>query len=61
MSVMELLTISEAAEMFKVSETTVRRNLSSIPHIRIGNQIRIPLDKLNEWIEAQLRGENKHE
>jgi len=54
---MELLTITEAAEMFKVSETTVRRNLSSIPHIRIGNQIRIPVDKLNEWIEAQLKGE----
>ena len=55
MSSMELLTISEAADMFKVSTTTIRRNLTSIPHIRIGNQIRIPVDKLNAWIDAQLR------
>ena len=54
---MELLTISEAADMFKVSTTTIRRNLTSIPHIRIGNQIRIPVDKLNAWIDAQLRGD----
>jgi|TARA_B100000085_G_C18490781_1_gene491189 excisionase family DNA binding protein len=57
MSNMELLTISEAADMFKVSTTTIRRNLTSIPHIRIGNQIRIPVDKLNAWIDAQLRGD----
>lgn len=57
MSIMELLTISEAADMFKVSTTTIRRNLTSIPHIRIGNQIRIPVDKLNAWIDAQLRGD----
>ena len=57
MSGMELLTISEAADMFKVSTTTIRRNLTSIPHIRIGNQIRIPVDKLNAWIDAQLRGD----
>ncbi len=57
MSSMELLTISEAADMFKVSTTTIRRNLTSIPHIRIGNQIRIPVDKLNAWIDAQLRGD----
>ena len=56
MSSMELLTISGAADMFKVSTTTIRRNLS-IPHIRIGNQIRIPVDKLNAWIDAQLRGD----
>jgi len=54
---MELLTISEAADMFKVSTTTIRRNLTSIPLIRIGNQIRIPVDKLNAWIDAQLRGD----
>ena len=57
MSSMELLTISEAADMFKVSSTTIRRNLTSSPHIRIGNQIRIPVDKLNAWIDAQLRGD----
>ena len=57
MSSMELLTIAEAAYMFKVSTTTIRRNLTSIPHIRIGNQIRIPVDKLNAWIDAQLRGD----
>ena len=57
MSSMELLTISEAADMFKVSTTTIRRNLTSIPLIRIGNQIRIPVDKLNAWIDAQLRGD----
>ena len=57
MGSMELLTISEAADMFKVSSTTIRRNLTSIPHIRIGNQIRIPVDKLNAWIDAQLRGD----
>jgi len=57
MGSMELLTISEAADMFKVSTTTIRRNLTSIPHIRIGNQIRIPVDKLNAWIDAQLRGD----
>ena len=57
MSSMELLTISEAADMFKVSTTAIRRNLTSIPHIRIGNQIRIPVDKLNAWIDAQLRGD----
>mgnify|MGYP001330059127 FL=1 len=57
MSSMELLTIAEAADMFKVSTTTIRRNLTSIPHIRIGNQIRIPVDKLNAWIDAQLRGD----
>mgnify|MGYP001242195593 FL=1 len=53
---MELLTIREAADFFKVSTTTIRRNLSTLPHIKIGNQIRIPKDKLMDWLDAQMRG-----
>ncbi len=50
----EVLTISETADFLKVSETTVRRHLHEIPHIRIGKQIRIVKNKLIEWMQDQM-------
>ncbi|MDQ7791405.1 MAG: helix-turn-helix domain-containing protein [Clostridia bacterium] len=50
-----VLTIAEAAEVLKVGKSTVyemtrRWGGKFFPHFRLGNTIRIPRDKLIEWI-----------
>lgn len=52
-----VLTIDEAAKVLAVSKSTVyemtrRWQGKFFPHFRIGNRIRVPRDKLVEWINA---------
>ena len=43
-----LLSISDVAEILSITPATVRRHIKSndLPHIKIGNLIRIPKDSL---------------
>ena len=55
MDSIEWLTIQQTAELLQVSSDTIRRHLSEIPHIRIGSQIRIPKNRLQGWVDEQLK------
>lgn len=54
METVEWLTIQQTAELLQVSSDTIRRHIKDIPHIRIGNQIRIPKNRLQGWVDEQL-------
>jgi excisionase family DNA binding protein len=51
-----LLRPIEAADAIGVSRSTIYQLLASgeLPSIRIGGSIRVPLDKLRDWIEHQI-------
>lgn len=51
---MELITIREAAKFLKVHPDTVRKHIKHIPHMRIGNQIRISKEQLLIWAQESL-------
>jgi excisionase family DNA binding protein len=50
-----LLRPMETAELIGISRTRVYQLISSgeIPSIRIGGSVRVPLDRLREWISRQ--------
>jgi excisionase family DNA binding protein len=50
-----LLRPAEAAEAIGVGRSKVYELLASgeLPSIRIGGSVRVPLDKLREWIEQK--------
>jgi excisionase family DNA binding protein len=54
MDSMELITIKEAAKFLKVHPDTVRKHITHIPHMRIGNQIRINKQQLVEWAQESM-------
>jgi excisionase family DNA binding protein len=53
---MKLLTVKEAADLLKVKPQWVYGMLrgSGLPFIRLGRQIRIDQDALEEWLTARL-------
>lgn len=57
---MKLLTVDQAADFLGLNRYTVYRMVSGpdsaerIPHIRIGTSIRIPEEKLIEWLEKKI-------
>lgn len=50
-----LLTLSQVAELLRVSEKTIRRWMISkrLPHARLGRVVRFRQDELLRWIEAR--------
>ena len=54
MNDLEMMTISEVSEYLSVSVSTVRRLIrqtpNPLPHLKLGELIRIPRNKLNQWI-----------
>jgi len=50
-----LLRPAEAAEVIGIGRSKVYELLASgeLPSIRIGGSVRVPLDKLREWIEQK--------
>jgi len=51
-----LLTIAEAGEIIRVGRTRMYALVASgaIPAVRIGRSVRIPVDALREWINANV-------
>lgn len=52
----KLLRTREVAEVMGCSETSVRRLIASgeLPSIVVGGMRRVPLVKLQEWLDAQI-------
>ena len=57
---MELMKITEVAEVLAVSVSTVRRLIKyhELPHIRVGRALRFNRTDIREW--AKRRCEEKH-
>lgn len=55
MTVLELLTLEEMAEILRVKKSWVyaRTRDGSIPHLKIGKYCRFELDKVLAWIKEQ--------
>lgn len=53
-----LLRPTEAAEAIGVGRSKVYELLASgeLPSVRIGSSIRVPLDRLREWIDRKATG-----
>jgi excisionase family DNA binding protein len=56
---MELITIREAAKFLKVHPDTVRKHIKHIPHMRIGNQIRISREQLVVWAQESINNDEE--
>ncbi|WP_438447107.1 helix-turn-helix domain-containing protein [Gorillibacterium sp. sgz5001074] len=52
----QLLTIDEAREILRVGRNVMYELIRTggVPHIKIGKQIRIPLQELEDWVKRQL-------
>jgi excisionase family DNA binding protein len=53
------LSIRETATTLGVSEGLVRKWLSELPHMHLGERILIPVEGLRGWLEARARAENE--
>lgn len=55
------LSVREAATHLGVSRNTVYDLIRAgdLPHLRIGNRLRIPTQPLHEWITARTKGITK--
>lgn len=51
-----LLRVKAAADMLSVSRSKLYELIqqNAVPHVRVGNSLRIPLNSLRDWIEQQL-------
>ncbi|MBD5130472.1 MAG: helix-turn-helix domain-containing protein [Ruminococcaceae bacterium] len=51
----EILTVSEAAKLLKISEKTFYNwvHIDGFPKLKVGNCIRIPRGLLMDWVNAQ--------
>ena len=51
-----LVSVSETARMLSLSNTTVLRlvNKGTLPSVRIGGSLRIPVDELLKWIKEKM-------
>jgi excisionase family DNA binding protein len=47
----------EAAEALGVSERTFRSILPTLPHVRIGGRVVVPVDGLRRWLEDEERSQ----
>ncbi len=47
------LSIREAAKSIGLSEGAFRELLPTIPHIRVGRRVIIPVDGFKSWLEKQ--------
>lgn len=54
-SAIELLTLSEVAELLKVSDSSVRRLLHGrrIPFLKVGGSIRLSKEDLHSYLQSQ--------
>lgn len=44
------LSVPEAAELVGVSERHLRDHLFEVPHVRLGDRVLIPVDRLRAWL-----------
>jgi excisionase family DNA binding protein len=54
---LELLTVDDVARRLKIGRSTVYllcRN-NDLPHVTINRSVRIPLDRLEQWLRARTR------
>jgi len=51
----DYLTISESAQLLKISKIYIRKNLSEIPHFMVNNQTFFEKDKIMNWFEETLK------
>lgn len=54
---MELLRVSDVAKRLQIGTVTVYRlcQHGEIPSVRIGTAVRIPAEKLEEWLRRQIQ------
>ena len=52
-----MITLEEAAQMLSISRPTLYRwmEMEEFPVVRIGGCVRIPVDALRRWADAQVR------
>lgn len=57
-----LVSMEEAAGMLSLSYYTTTRMIKAgtLPSVKIGTVIRVPLRQLEEWIEKHTEGGNNH-
>jgi hypothetical protein len=48
---------AEAARTLGVSESTFRRLMPAVPHVRLAGAVLIPVEALRRWLEEQARKE----
>jgi len=55
-----LVTVEEAGKMIRVGRTRMYELVASgtIPSVRIGRSVRVPVDTLREWIAGELAAED---
>lgn len=61
---MEFLTVEEVAERLRIKPTTIYSHCrkGDFPHVRIGGSVRIPSDKLEDWlIKNTIQPEEREE
>jgi len=58
-----LVTIEEAGKMIRVGRTRMYELVASrtIPSVRIGRSVRVPVHALREWINGELAGDSPAE
>jgi excisionase family DNA binding protein len=51
----KLLTITEVAERLRLTSQTIYKMIKrgTLPAIRVGSQWRIPVEKIEQWLESQ--------
>jgi len=58
MNDLEMMTVSDVAEYLNISTSTVRRLIrqtpNPMPHIKLGNTLRIPRSRLDAWIVENM-------
>ena len=56
---MTVLTMKEAAELMRISVAMVSRlvHTQGLPHMRIGRRVFFPKDRLERWLEEQVKEE----
>ncbi len=54
-----LLRPAEAADVLGVSRTKIYELISRgvVPSMRLDGLIRVPLDRLNDWVDAQMQAQ----
>ena len=51
-------TVKEAAHILGVAESMIYKLVSteSIPHLKIGTRVVIPIEQFNTWFESNIKG-----
>jgi excisionase family DNA binding protein len=51
--------VAEAARALGIGERTLRQLLPTLPHIRAGGTVLLPVEGLRRWLEEQAKSERR--